>query len=359
MTILTILTACIAIILSLTLIVGLHEAGHALAARCFGVKIERISIGFGKRIFTYQKKHGVEWVWARWPLGGYVKLLSHRITPVPIQAYHQCFDKQPAYARIIILASGAFTNILVAWLAFVFMFMLGYQQTPAIVHDIVPESIAARADLKPHDRIIEIAGIKTPAWHEAGMALLTHLGQANVPILIQNPAGTARQSQFDLSQVHPKTALLKSLGMTLAPDAIQQTHIPGAPFGKACQQAFHQIIHLSFFFLLLIKQLITLKLPLSLLLGPLGLFASMAHSFQQGLSVFTGFIGTLSMAVAVANLLPIPGLDGASIAYAALEKIRQKPLSVALEVLLHQLAFILFCLLLVQLILNDLVRFIN
>ncbi|MCH9756937.1 MAG: site-2 protease family protein [Gammaproteobacteria bacterium] len=356
------LFALIAIILSLILVVGTHEAGHAFAAKCFDVKIERISIGFGKPIYTWTKKNGVEWVWARWPLGGYVKLLSSRIAPVPIQEHAFCFDKKSITARIIILISGALANLLSAWIALTMVFMLGYKQAPAIIHDVTTPSIAATAGLKPGDRIIALANINTPAWREVGMELITHLRQAAVPVTLKDKTGIIRHSQLDLSQWHykrQKDALLASIGITLDTDNIKQEHIAGVSFLKANQLVWYKIKNLSDFFFTMLKQLFMGHLPLALLLGPLGLFTAMAGSFMQGVSVFSYFIATLSLAVAIVNLLPIPGLDGGSIVYALLEKVRGKPLSVAFEVLLHQLAFIAFCVLLAQLLINDLERFLR
>jgi regulator of sigma E protease len=190
----------------------------------------------------------------------------------------------------------------------------------------------------------------------------THLGQKDLPMTVKNKAGTLRHTQLDLSHWHykrQKDALLASLGITLDTNKLQEEQVAGVPFLKANQLTFYKIRHLVAFFFLMLKQLFTGMLPLGLLLGPIGLFAAMAGSFMQGLSVFSYFIGTLSLAVAIVNLLPIPGLDGGSIAYALLEKVRGKPLSVAFEVLLHQLAFIAFCVLLAQLIINDLERFLG
>ncbi|MDF1646191.1 MAG: site-2 protease family protein [Legionellaceae bacterium] len=356
------LLALIAIILTLILVVGMHEAGHAFAAKCFNVKIERISIGFGKPLYTWKRKKGVEWVWSKWPLGGYVKLLNSRITPVSIQDHAYCFDKKPIYARIIILISGALANLLIAWIALVLVFMMGYKQVPAIIHNVTPKSIAAKAGLKSGDTIIGLASIDTPTWREVGMELITHFGQSNIPITLKNKTRIIYHTQLNLSDWHykrQKDALLVSLGITLDMDNIKHKQIAGVGFLKASQLALHKIKYLTGFFLMMLKQLLTGKLPLALLLGPLGLFSAMAGSFIQGLSVFSYFIGTLSLAVAVVNILPIPGLDGGSLMYTLLEKVRGKPLSIAVEVLLHQLAFIAFCVLLAQLIINDLGQFIS
>lgn len=355
----TFILALIAIIVSLILVVGTHEAGHALAAQYFGVRIERISIGFGKPLLSWQSKSGITWAWARWPLGGYVKLLNHRITPVTTEAYPQCFDKKPMMARIIILISGALVNILMAWCAFVLVFMLGYQAVPATIHQVNTPSIAAKAGVKAGDTIVSVNQEGTPTWREVGMVLITHLDQERLPITVKNKTGKERKLQLDVRAwryTHQKNALLAGLGITIHKEEMQRVQVPGVSFLTANQQAFCKIKTLTIFFFLTLKQLVTGQLPLALLLGPLGLFAAITHSFMQGLSIFCDFIGTLSLAVAIVNLMPIPGLDGGAIVYALIEKIRGKPMSIALEVLLHQLAFIAFCVLLAQLIINDLVR---
>lgn len=353
-----ILLGLIAIILSLILIVGMHEVGHALAAKCFGVKIERISIGFGTPLCSWRSKHGIEWVFARWPLGGYVKLLSSRIQPVAVQDYPYCFDKKPVSYRIIILVSGALMNLLVAWIALIIVSMNGYQETPAILQNVEPQSIAEKAGLHAGDTIISLANQTTPDLNAVGMAFISHLGNTKVQIHIKNKTGIEKQKTLNLILWHKKKNLFEGIGMTFNTE-VKSKYIKGVSFGKANQQALSKIKQLTTFFLVMLKQLLTGQVPLSFLLGPFGLFAVMAGSFIQGLSVFFYFIGTLSLAVAVVNLLPIPGLDGGSIVYAFVEKIRGKPLSVAFEVLLHQLVFIAFCVFLVQLIANDLTRFLG
>jgi len=110
---------------------------------------------------------------------------------------------------------------------------------------------------------------------------------------------------------------------------------------------------------MVLKQVLSGTVPFLLLLGPLGLLMTMVHSFLQGLAVFLYFIANLNLAVAIVNLLPLPGLDGGAIVYTCIEKIRGKPISVALEVLLHRLAMIALCVLFIQLIMNDVQRYVT
>lgn len=351
----------VSIVLSLLIVVGLHEAGHAWAARFFRVKLRRISIGFGKPLLSWQGKN-CQWVWAMWPLGGYAQLLNSRIETVSPNEAKFCFDKKPVWVRCIVLLSGAFANMLTAWVALVLMLVLGYQQTIPVLANVATPSIAATAGLAAGDRIISIAGQTVPSWREVGMRLIMMLDNSAVDVVVENATGTKRHVSLDLTQwrtKHSNASILKALGVSPDLSAHNLQRVDGLPLLQACQQALLQMMRLVWFFLVMLKQLLTGVIPFGLLLGPFGMFTAMLDSFLQGLSVFLYFIASLSLAVAVVNLLPVPGLDGGSIVYALLEKIRGKQVSVGMEVLLHRLVFIAFCLVLVQLILNDLQRYLH
>ncbi|ARG99584.1 M50 family metallopeptidase [Legionella micdadei] len=354
--------ALLAIVITLILVVGIHETGHALAAKLFGVKIKRIAIGFGKPLLSYKDKSGREWVWALWPLGGYVHLLNSRIEPVlEKEHYSLCFDKKPIWQRCIILLSGALANLTMAWLAFTMLFMLGYQQQQPLIQNVLPQSIAALAGLKAHDRFVEISGWKTSSWQDVGMSLVMTLGKKNVPVWVSNEEGGVRKVNLDLSQWHykKKDTLLSALGIEAVPANVSNSFVVGQSFMDSIRHAFEQILYLLVFFLVMLKQLITGMIPFSVLLGPLGLFSVSITSFLQGTAVFLSFIASLSLAVGFVNLFPIPGLDGGSIVYSLVEKIRGKPMSIAVEVLLYRLAFIVFAVLLIQLLMNDLQRYLT
>lgn len=149
--------------------------------------------------------------------------------------------------------------------------------------------------------------------------------------------------------------LLSQLGIEPNLSAPRDT-LRSPSLGAAIHQANTVIASMLYFFLMIFKQLFTGVIPFSMLLGPLSVFAASVASLTQGIVVFMFFIATLSLAVALVNLFPIPGLDGGSIVYAVLEKIRGKSISVAMELLVHRLVFIVFCVMLVHLLMNDLQR---
>ncbi|KTD57279.1 M50 family metallopeptidase [Legionella shakespearei] len=353
------LMAILAIILTLILVVGIHEAGHGIAARIFGVKIKKISIGFGKPLIQWQRPNGTVWSWAMWPLGGYVDLLNTRITPVKPAEEPYCFDKKPVWVRLIILLAGVFANLLTAWIAFALVFYIGIAYKVPQVQSVQPDSLAAQAGINPGDQVLAIQGRQTSSWNAVGMQLIIFWGQKDIKVTVKQAQNQAlKEVTLDLSLprfTQKQRSLLAGLGISPDASAAQEV-VRASSLTDAMWQAKTTILHLLYFFIMILKQLFTGALPFFILLGPLGIFAASVASLTQGVMIFIYFIATFSVAVALVNLFPLPGLDGGSMVYLLIEKIRGKPISVAMEVLLYKLMMIVFCVLLVQLCLNDLAR---
>ncbi|KTC65400.1 membrane associated zinc metalloprotease (plasmid) [Legionella adelaidensis] len=352
------LVSLIALILSLLLVIGLHEAGHALAAYFLGIKIKRIAIGFGPPLIKWTNKNKVEWVWGLLPLGGYVELLNTRIGIVKKSEEKYAFDKQAIWKRITVLVAGVATNFFIAFVALIIIHVMGYQRLAPVISEVDPASIAAQAQIAAGDRFLAINNKSTPSWREAGLQLLISLGQNEVPVELITSTGEGKKTMLHLNRWHYQKDenLLKSIGIIVLPSEKPEI-VPGINLLQAMIKAAQEIQNLVIFFILLLKQIVTGTLPFALLLGPIGIFSLIINSLEQGFLVFLNFIANLSISVAVVNILPIPGLDGGGILYALLEKIRGKPLSIALEILIFRLMCIFFILFTIQLILNDLNRY--
>lgn len=354
-----IVLALLALVLTLLLVVGIHEAGHALAACYFQVKIKRFSLGFGKPLLHFQKGSGIEWVLARWPLGGYVSLLNSRIEPVMEENYPLCFDKKPVFVRVFILLAGAMANFLTAWLALILVFSVGLPGIIPEIETVNPGSLAADAGIKPGDRILAISNHQTSVWREIDMQLLMALGKPSVAVTVKNQAGEVHTLFLDMQKDfyrNKRQSLRNNLGLVpllSKPPVI----VHASSLTEAMGMANHYISDTIRFMSSVIKQLLTGKIAFSSLLGPLGLLALTATSLWQGAILFLFFIAGFSIAVGFVNLFPIPGLDGGSILYACIEKIRGKPITIAWEVLLHRFAVIAMGVLLANLIANDLKAF--
>lgn len=348
------LTAILALILCLLIVVGLHEAGHALAARYFGVHIERFSIGFGPALLRWQSRSGIKWQWALWPLGGYVRLRNTRIQKVDTSQYHSCFDKKPIYQRTVILLSGVAMNLLIAFLAFFLVFYLGVSFKAPVIQSVTPQSLAEQAGLQKGMRIVSVDGQNCHAWSIFGMAVLENMGKKNTRL------GVSSQHEKDTLLLDTQKwriqrrdkNLLKSLG--IHSDTTAELHREQASGAlQAIRMSAEKLWDCLYFYTYSLFLLLSGKIPFGFLLGPISFFTLSGEALSQGVSVFSWFIAQLSLAVALVNILPIPGLDGGALLYLLIEKCRGKPVSVALEVLLYQLALIAGILLLFQIVLQD------
>jgi len=350
--------ALLAFLLTMVLVIGFHEAGHAVAAKILGIRIQRFSIGFGRPILKWRDRQAREWVWAMWPLGGYVQLLNTRIQPVEPKDWRYAFDKQPVWRRCVVLLAGAIANLLTALIALSLLFLMGFSQSIPVVSQVSPKSIAANAGLHNQDQFQKIGDYPVSSWVDVGMALISQLGKKEVPVIVNNSQGNLRTVFFDFQHVPwaGRGSILDKIG--IKPDNAKENlvQVQGQPLLMALRSAATKTGQLIAFYLITLKQLFSGNIPFSLLLGPFGLIAISINSLMQGIAMFLYFIASLSLATGLINLFPIPGLDGGSIVYALIEKIRGKPVSVAMEVLLHRFSLIAFGILLLQLIGNDLQR---
>lgn len=116
-----------AFITTILVLVSIHEAGHFIVAKMMGVKVIRYAIGFGKPIYRHRSRSGTEYVLGFIPLGGYVKLLDEREVFVPKSELSVAFNRQPLWARMLIVLAGPLTNILFAVVGFWLMYLIGIE----------------------------------------------------------------------------------------------------------------------------------------------------------------------------------------------------------------------------------------
>ncbi len=176
---LTLLISIIGIFITLVLIIGIHEFGHFLAARLLGIKVLRFSIGFGKALWRRYDKKGTEYVIAAFPLGGYVKMLDDRENEVPPNEQHLTFNAQPFYKKIIVVIAGPFANLLLAFLLYWILFIVGFVSIAPVIGKVTPHSIAADAGIKPNTEIIQIDRVPTSSWMGVIIRILSRSGDTN------------------------------------------------------------------------------------------------------------------------------------------------------------------------------------
>lgn len=202
---LDVLISIIALLVTLGILVTIHEFGHFWVARRCGVKVLRFSIGFGKAAKTWIGKDGVEYVIAPIPLGGYVKMLGQEDTTVtdtssvPASQRQYSFACKPLWQRMVIVAAGPIANFLLA----IFVFWLinisyGVSGIAPVVNSVIEDSVADRAGLRAGDEILAVDGTETIIWQQVTLQLLARLGETGDVLLTVDPADSNRPRDIRL-----------------------------------------------------------------------------------------------------------------------------------------------------------------
>ncbi|MDM5148032.1 RIP metalloprotease RseP [Candidatus Persebacteraceae bacterium Df01] len=175
------MTTLLAFAAMIMLVVAVHEWGHYLAARYFGVRVLRFSVGFGSPLLKKTDTNGTEWVLAPIPLGGYVRLLDkHTAESMPDANTQQTMEAQSNWARFVIYAAGPMANIVLAFIVLTGVLMAGESGLLARIGKVEINSPAMQAGLAGGDDIMRINGQKTMLWRQAlpAMANAVVSGQA-------------------------------------------------------------------------------------------------------------------------------------------------------------------------------------
>lgn len=181
------ITTILALIVTLGILVTVHEFGHFWVARRLGVKVLRFSVGFGKPLAMWRDRQGTEYAIAAIPLGGYVKMLDEREQDVSEADAAQCYNRQSPPRRIAIASAGPLANFIFAVLAYWFLSVVGFVTIAPLVGEVTDDTPAAAMALESGMEITAVDGRDTPSWRHVGMALLQRAGeQGDITMTLQN-----------------------------------------------------------------------------------------------------------------------------------------------------------------------------
>jgi regulator of sigma E protease len=194
----TLLTTILAFLVTLGILIVIHELGHYWVARWCGVKVLRFSIGFGRPLARWVRgPDRTEWVVAALPLGGYVRMLDERdpdAGPVTASDLPRAFNRQSVGKRIAIVLAGPVANLLLAIFVYWLLNVIGVFEPRAIVGQPPATTAAARAGVEAGDTIAGVDGTDVRSWNELRWLLLQK-AVAGAPIALEvEGADRARRS---------------------------------------------------------------------------------------------------------------------------------------------------------------------
>jgi regulator of sigma E protease len=324
-------------LLAFALVIGplvfVHELGHYLAGRWFGVKAEEFSIGFGREVAGITDRRGTRWKFGWLPLGGYVKFAgdmnpasqpSPEWLSLPAHERAQTFQSKPLWQRAIIVAAGPVTNFVVAILILAaFAFAFGDNRTPSTVGSVLPGSAAAAAGLQPGDRVTALGGRSVATYGD--MLKYTQL-RPNEPVRIDyERSGEARSVDAVIGERLEKDRFGNSyrIGrLGIGPSAPVQEPIGLLEAPLVGLRITGDIVQMTVDGL---GQIITGRRSMSELGGPLKIAQVSGERLAMGPTEFVFLIALISINLGFINLLPVPVLDGGHLLFYAVEAVRRRP----------------------------------
>ena len=326
-------TGILAAVFGLALLMVVHESGHHLVARAFNMRVLRFSIGFGPAVWRHQPK-GSDTVYqlALIPFVAYVQIAGMNPFEEADPDDRGSYANATLTARILTVVAGPLANYLFASVLFFGALMIGGQQVPTAVVEIVEGGAAEKGLMKTGDEIVRIDGTSISTFDELRKVVLANPGRAldvevmregqRVPLKVTpEPKG---ENGGGLIGVAPASARREPVAI---PDALSIS------IARPAEVVYQLVAGLG--------RIITGKEAVSLT-GPVGIGKQIGKAAHRGLDDYLNILGLLSAYLGGFNLLPIPALDGGRLMFLVYEGVARRKPNARIEAQIHAIGLLMF-----------------
>jgi regulator of sigma E protease len=363
-------------IITLLILVVIHELGHFFAAKFFNIKV--LEFGFGIPPRAWGKKIG-ETIWSlNWlPFGGFVRLLGEDETDKEVLDNKRSFANQAVWKRITVVVAGVVMNLLLAWL--LFYIVLGFQgfktklpllsdyhfaginqitETSIVVGNIAKDSPAEKAGLKEGDRVIAFNNIPLSDSSKFVQEVKSNAGK-EVKLTISDLQGNNIRDVVVTPRENPPAgqgALGVSLGgiktVNLSFDSPAQKIFAGPIYSYNLVGYSGKILGETIGFSVKERNLEPVSQAVA---GPVGITSVVSQilSIDNPLLPYLDFVAALSLNLAIVNVLPFPGLDGGRLFFLVIEGITRKKTHAVIEKYVHTIGLVVLLSLIILITISD------
>jgi len=315
-------------------LVFLHELGHYVVGRLFGVKVDAFSIGMGRELFGWNDRHGTRWKVSALPIGGFVKFAGDlgpagdadpawlSLSP---EEQAKTMHGKPAWQRFLIVAAGPLTNFLVAIAIYAgFFAAYGVPHTAPVVGSVVQGSAADKGGLKRGDHILSIDGRSIGTFDEIELMMMIR-PHADLHILI---ARGGHNLAFDIvsdtvTQVDDAGNKVESGQLGIYPAGLSYSRGNVGDILRASVLAVRDRVRMITD---IFGQIAHGQRSARELGGPLRIAQFSGARVSLGFVPFIDLMALISINLGFINLLPIPLLDGGHLFFYLAEMVRRRPL---------------------------------
>lgn len=346
-------------------LVTLHELGHLLVGRLFGVKAEAFSVGFGKELLGFTDRTGTRWKLSALPLGGYVQFkgdMNPASVPDPDAPDEEgSFQYAALWKRALIVAAGPVTNLLLAIGIFAAFFAIMGKPVIADAEDsrtigaFAEGSVAEAAGMKVGDIVVAIEGqsisdftdLKTKVALNPGARMVFTIERAGQRI--DYPLTIARIERTD------DFGNISTEGLVGVAPAGGKYELEKVSVFEAVPLAVKQSWDFTGMMVTGIRQIVSGERSVKELGGPLKIAKYSGEQMSMGAAAFIHFAALISLNLAFINFLPIPALDGGHLMFYLAEAIRRKPVGAQATEWAYRTGIALVLMLMAVVTVNDII----
>jgi regulator of sigma E protease len=358
----------------LSVLIFVHELGHFVTAKLFGMRVEEFAIGFPPRIFA-KKKGETEYAINLLPIGGYVRIQGENPTQETLEGpdASRSFTSKPRYAQAIVLLAGVTFNMLFAWIAVSLGFIAGfpvstdyreganYDDIKVVISDVEVDSPADRAGLLPGDEIeilsrraqgLAQAQVVEPHDVETVQQFIRVSSNEAIDVTVSRGSFSTTTSVTPLTSSATATPMigigLGTVGLLKLP--VHEAFIEGAKLTSNMTVAISTGLYRFFVGIFGEEEV------MSQVSGPVGIAKMVGAAEQMGFAYLVSFVALISINLAVINILPFPALDGGRLLFVVIESITRKRISPKFANAVNITGFIILLSLMFFITVNDVIK---
>lgn len=337
-------------ILILGITVMIHELGHFIFAKKAGIYVYEFSIGMGPKLFQiHSKKDETVYSIRLFPIGGYVQMAGESVEEDKDIPKEKQLQSKTWLQRFLTITAGVLFNFLLAIIIFFIIGLVNGSPSQETYISLVEEdSPASLAGLEANSEIVGLNGKKIKSMSHLALEFEINYGKDfKFDIITEN--GDTKTVNITPIKKEDGEDIKYYYGF-----AYQNHYEKGIL--PALKYAFTNIFSLIHQMVLVIFYLITGKLSLNNLSGPVGIYNIVGEASKYGILTMMNLVGLLCVNVGFINILPLPAFDGGRLLFLIIEKIKGKPVDAKIENTIHAVGMILLMVLMVVITYNDILR---
>lgn len=320
------LAAILSFVVILSIIVVIHEFGHYITAKKFGVYCSEFSIGMGPAIYQRKGKETTFSIRAL-PIGGYVQMAGEEGVDIEDIPFERTIKGIKVWKQVIVMVAGAVMNIILAYFVFVGVTMYqGGVSVPAkpVVYSVVKDSPAQAAGFENGDLIVKMKLSNGKVFIPKTFNEITEQMQYHHDKTEFTVNRDGEEVTLSLTPTYSKERQMYYMGLGSKQGVKEISTLESFYYGG--QKLIDSTASIFTAFSNLVK-----GVGLENLSGPVGIFQVTAQSAESGFLSLIALLGILSLNIGIFNLLPLPVLDGGRIVMTICEKIAGRKMSEKFE----------------------------